>query len=209
MRVAWKPGGIEGVQNRLGLGRCDPVRPMPSADDQLRPDDMSPALRDLYRPRYTATSRRSRERRCGTGVPIEVDTQGAALTARRPVGESAGRGSAGRHLRSADSSQETDPGANGDNHSSLAARRLHAKQDPDAGVAALLVGGVLEQDLYSLGGEALGARLSAEGSARSPRSSARAGRRRPSTSTGISRATRRSMAPASIRRSCPARCTRR
>ena len=48
----------------------------------------------------------------------------------------------------------------------------------DAGVAALLVGGVLEQDLYSLGGEAL-VLVYPKREAKSPPSSGRAGRRRP------------------------------
>ena len=51
----------------------------------------------------------------------------------------------------------------------------------DAGVAALLAGGVLEQDLYSLGGEAL---VLVYPKKRSRRSSDRAGRRTPWTSTG-------------------------
>ena len=54
-----------------------------------------------------------------------------------------------------------------------------------------------------------GARLSEEAKARSRRSSARAGRRRRSTSIGICRATRLSTARASIPPSCPARCTPR
>ena len=56
----------------------------------------------------------------------------------------------------------------------------------DAGVASLVAGGVLEQDLYSLGGEAL-VLVYPRKRGRSSRSSARAGRRARSASTGICR----------------------
>ena len=79
----------------------------------------------------------------------------------------------------------------------------------DAGVAAMLAGGVVEQDLYSLGGEALVLVYPKKEKQGHRRSSARAGRRRRSTSTGTCRARRRWTATGSIRPSCPARCTPR
>ena len=80
----------------------------------------------------------------------------------------------------------------------------------DAGVAALLAGGVLEQDLYSLGGEALVLVYPTEGTARSPRSSARAGRRQAVGRRLVSVAQQDARrARVSIPQSCPARCTRR
>ncbi len=79
----------------------------------------------------------------------------------------------------------------------------------DAGVAALLVGGVVEQDLYSLGGEALVLVYPRNDGEGRRRSSGRAGRRSGATSTATSRGTRRSRAMASIRPSFPARCMRR
>ena len=76
----------------------------------------------------------------------------------------------------------------------------------DAGVAALLVGGVVEQDLYSLGGEALVLvypKSDAQGHrGRRPGLGARSAR----PSTGTWRAARRWTATGSIRPLFPARC---
>ncbi len=67
----------------------------------------------------------------------------------------------------------------------------------DAGVAALLAGGVLEQDLYSLGGEAL-VLVYPKKRARSRPSSARDGHLPRWTWTGISRVRRRCLVQDSI-----------
>ena len=77
----------------------------------------------------------------------------------------------------------------------------------DAGVASLLAGGVLEQDLYSLGGEAL-VLVYPRRKPKSPRSSDRAGRRAPLTWTGTSLVRRISTGKDSILRWCPAHCMR-
>ena len=78
----------------------------------------------------------------------------------------------------------------------------------DAGVASLLVGGVLEQDLYSLGGEAL-VLVYPRKEGRSRRSWDRVGPRAQSMSIGMCRGTRRWRAGDWIRRSYQAPCTRR
>ena len=74
----------------------------------------------------------------------------------------------------------------------------------DAGVAALLAGGVLEQDLYSLGGEALVLVYPKKRTRLRP-SSARGGHRPQWTWTGTSRARRRCLARGWIRLSFRAR----
>ncbi len=76
----------------------------------------------------------------------------------------------------------------------------------DAGVASLLAGGVLEQDLYSLGGEALVLVYPTQGRQGHIGRRAGMGAERRSTWTGISRARRPSMAQGWIRPSCRARC---
>jgi gamma-glutamyltranspeptidase len=67
----------------------------------------------------------------------------------------------------------------------------------DAGVAALLTGGVVEQDLYSLGGEGL-VLVYPRSEAKVTAVSARVGRRKAPPSNGTSRAAKHSMAKASI-----------
>ena len=78
----------------------------------------------------------------------------------------------------------------------------------DAGVAAMLVGGVVEQDLTALAAKAWCSCIRAA-AARSFPWSVKAGRRKRQPSIGMSRGARRWRGSASTPRSFRARCTRR
>ena len=78
----------------------------------------------------------------------------------------------------------------------------------DAGVTSLLVGGVVEQDLYGLGGEAL-ILVYPKAEDKVISIVGRAGHRNAPRSTGISNAVATSTAKGSTRRSFPVRCTGR